>query len=85
MAKELNDKELKNLNGGEGGILTRDTIDKLGLTVHDRDYCCDSYVLTPRDANKIYLSSACSNCMYSTFIIEPDGSSMMEMACLLGK
>lgn len=31
MAKELNDKELKNLNGGEGGILTRDTIDKLGL------------------------------------------------------
>lgn len=86
MNRELNDKDLEKASGGEGGIITRDTVEKLGLTVHDSDYCCDSFVQTPRDAGKNqYFSLDCSDCMYSAYVIEPEGGFGPNMACLLGK
>ncbi len=85
MSRELNDSELKNLNGGEGGILTEDTVERLGLTVHDESYSCDSFVMTPREVGTIYASHTCRGCMYGAIILDSDGGDVGNMACLLCK
>ncbi len=85
MSRELNDSELKNLNGGEGGILSEDTVEKLGLTVHSRNYCCGSFTLTPRNSDKDHVRNDCWDCMYSALIVAEKGSGADVMACLLCK
>lgn len=43
MVKELNDNEIKNASGSLGLHINYETFKKLGLTLHDCYYHCESY------------------------------------------
>ena len=77
--KNISDNELDHVQGGnEDAILASDAFRGLGLTYHEFDDVCDSFVASKEGRR------ACECCLYGACICIPE-ERMTGMACFLKK